>query len=298
MAQLLRPDSNVTQTSFTNGFANIDEATPSDADFAYGANNTAAVLEVGLSNPTGTPGAGTTTVRYRVAKVNSGVLNGSGSTVTITAELYQGTTLVSADTERTATGTWTQYSWTPDVSGVSDWTDLRLRFTTTAGGGSPSARRGGAVSWAELEAPDASLGTTHQASAALAGAGTFTASGRRALNASATMAGAGSTGFVGRIIYGARAALSGVGTLVGAGKLAAGASAALSGAGSLVARGGRALFGAVSVSGSGTASASATRETSGSATLAGTGTIQAAGSIAGQTSTARPVIRLSVGVGL
>jgi hypothetical protein len=104
MAQLLRPDSNVTQTSFTNGFANIDEATPSDADFAYGANNTAAVLEVGLGNPAATPGAGTTTVRYRVARVNAGALNGSGSAVGITAELYQGSTLIAADTERATTG--------------------------------------------------------------------------------------------------------------------------------------------------------------------------------------------------
>lgn len=156
MAQFLRPDSDVTQTSFTGGFAEIDEATASDADFAYGANNTAAVLEVGLSDPAATPdAAGTSTVRYRIAKVNSGTLSGTGNAVTITTAVYQGGTLIQTDTAKTATGTWTAYSFTFTHESITDWTDIRLRFTTSASGGSPSNRRGGAVSWAEIEAPDA-----------------------------------------------------------------------------------------------------------------------------------------------
>lgn len=154
MAQFLRPDSNVTQTSFTNGFDAIDESSASDADFAYGTNNTAAVLEVGLSNPSGTPGAGTTTVRYRVAKTNAGTVDGGGNAVTVTASVYQGGTLIAEDSARTVTGTWTEYSWTPSMASVTDWNDLRLRFTTSASGGSPANRRGGAVSWAEVESPD------------------------------------------------------------------------------------------------------------------------------------------------
>lgn len=153
MAQFLRPDSNVTQTSFTGGFAEIDESTASDADFAYGANNSAAVLEVGLSNPS-TPSAGTCTVRYRIAKTNAGTVDGAGNACTVTAEVYQGGTQIATDTAQTATGTWTQYSFTFNTSAVSNWTDLRLRFTTSASGGSPANRRGGAVSWAEIEIPD------------------------------------------------------------------------------------------------------------------------------------------------
>jgi hypothetical protein len=156
MAQFLRPDSNVTQTSFTGGFAEIDEATASDADFAYGANNTAAVLEVGLSNPAATPDpAGTSTVRYRIAKTNAGTVNGAGNAVAVTPGVYQGATLIQAGTAQTATGTWTQYTFTFTHGTITDWTDVRLRFTTTASGGSPANRRGGAVSWAEVEAPDA-----------------------------------------------------------------------------------------------------------------------------------------------
>lgn len=156
MAQFLRPDSNVTQTSFTGGFAEIDEATASDADFAYGANNTAAVLEVGLSNPAATPDpAGTSTVRYRIAKVNNGSVTGTGSNLTVTAEIYQGGTLIQADTAQSPTGTWTAYSFTFTHGSITDWTNLRFRFSTSTSGGSPANRRGGAVSWAEIEAPDA-----------------------------------------------------------------------------------------------------------------------------------------------
>ena len=158
MAQFLRPDSNVTQTSFTNGFAQIDEATASDADFAYGANNTAAVLEVHLSNPAATPDpAGTSTVRYRIARVNAGTLSGSGNNVTITAAVYQGTTLIQSGGAQSTSGTWTQFSFTFTHGSLTDWTNLRLRFTTSASGGTAANRRGGAISWAEVEAPDAAV---------------------------------------------------------------------------------------------------------------------------------------------
>lgn len=156
MAQFLRPSSNVTQTSFTGGFADIDETTASDADFAYGANNTAAVLEVGLTNPPGTPDpSGTSTVRFRIARVNAGTLSGTGNNVTITTGVYQGATLIQADSARSTTGSWVEFSFTFTHGSITNWNDLRLRFTTSASGGSPANRRGGAISWAEIEAPDA-----------------------------------------------------------------------------------------------------------------------------------------------
>lgn len=158
MAQFLRPDSNVTQTSFTNGFAQIDEEVASDADFAYGANNTAAVLEVHVSNPPATPdAAGTSTVRYRIARTNAGTLSGTGNAVTVTPGVYQGATLIQAGTAQTATGTWTTYTFTFTHGSITDWTNIRLRFTTSASGGTAANRRGGAISWAEIEAPDAAV---------------------------------------------------------------------------------------------------------------------------------------------
>lgn len=159
MTQFLRPDSNVTQTSWTNGFAAIDEVTASDVDFSYGANNSAAAtLEVGLTNPTQTPGTGTCTVRWRRAKVSSGVLSGTGGTVTQTCGVYQGATLITSSTI-TTTGTWTESTFTFQASAVTNWNDLRLRFTQSASGGGGNAR-GSAVSWAVIEVPDASIDCT------------------------------------------------------------------------------------------------------------------------------------------
>lgn len=158
MAQFARPDSDVTVTSFTGGFSAIDEATASNADFAYGANNTASELEVGLSNVTD-PAASTGHIfRYRIAKTNAGLVDGGGSAVTVTARLMQGTTQIATDTAKTATGTWTQYAYTlsgAEADAITDYADLRLEFVTSASGGSPANRRGGAVSWAEMEVPDA-----------------------------------------------------------------------------------------------------------------------------------------------
>lgn len=154
MAAFLRPDSNITQTEFTGGFAEIDEATASDSDLAYSTNNADATLEVGLSNPSGTPTSGTCTVRYRIAKTNNGSVDGGGNAVTVTAYAFEGSTQIAADSTRTADGTWTQYSFTFNTSAVSNWNDLRLRFVVSKSGGGPSARRGAGISWAELETPD------------------------------------------------------------------------------------------------------------------------------------------------
>lgn len=161
MAQFARPDSDVTNTGSNNGFEAIDESTPSDADFWWGDNNQADELEVGLTNVTD-PGVDTGhVVRFRIAKVNAGVLSGTGNAVTITARLMQGGTVIAARAADDATGTWTTHTWnltTGEVSGITDYTDLRLEFVTSASGGTPANRRGGAVSWAELETPDAPSG--------------------------------------------------------------------------------------------------------------------------------------------
>lgn len=159
MAQFLRPDSNVTQTAFTGGFADIDEASFSDADFAYSTDKLAGVLEVGLTNPAvepGPPGAGTCTVRFRWAKVDGGVYPGTGgSDPTATMEVYEGTTQIAAGpAAATPPDAWAEVSYTFDSTLVTDWTNVRLRYSVSATGGSTANARGGAVSWAEIEVPD------------------------------------------------------------------------------------------------------------------------------------------------
>jgi hypothetical protein len=155
VAQYLRPDSNITQNGVTGGFADIDETTASDTDYAYSADNTAGTLEVGLSNPSGTPSSGTCTARYRLANIDGGVLGSGGNAVTITPTLYQGGSLIASGTDVTAPDAWTTYNFTFNTSSVTDWTDLRLRWSCNNTGGAVPARRGMGISWAEVEAPDA-----------------------------------------------------------------------------------------------------------------------------------------------
>lgn len=158
MAQFGRPISDVTNTG-NNGFAAIDEATADDGDYWYGDNNQADELEVALTNTLSDPASSSGhTFRYRIAKTNAGTVDGGGNAVTVTARLMQGTTEIAADSAQTATGTWTPYSLAlsgAQADAITDYTDLRLEFVTSASGGSPANRRGGAVSWAELEIPDA-----------------------------------------------------------------------------------------------------------------------------------------------
>jgi len=74
-------------------------------------------------------------------------------------ELLQGTTVKATTTNSSvSTSAWTAYSYTiSDVSGISDWTDLRLRITMTTSAGMSDYMR---VTQAYLETQDASGGST------------------------------------------------------------------------------------------------------------------------------------------
>jgi hypothetical protein len=153
--QYARPISNVVTTGFTGGYDRLDESSPVDTagEFAFGANNTAATLEVLLSTVQSDPPGGNVTVRYRIAKVKAGTLDGGGNAVNMTASVRQGASVLATDTAQSATGTWTTYSFTFSRALVTNWSDLRFRITTTASGGNSNTSRGGAISWVEVETP-------------------------------------------------------------------------------------------------------------------------------------------------
>lgn len=159
MVQILRPISNDVQTNMTNGYAEIDEVTASDSDFAYGATAASGVLACSLQTPGSTPGSGNGTMRFRLFQVNSsGTPTTGGSAATMNIHLYEGASLLTSypsNPVQQSSG-WTDYTWTNvDLSGVTNWAALRFRFESEGTGGSPGGRRGGAVSWMELEVPDA-----------------------------------------------------------------------------------------------------------------------------------------------
>ncbi|REJ89641.1 MAG: hypothetical protein DWQ34_19160 [Planctomycetota bacterium] len=151
------PVEDVSTGQFTGGAADLNEEFPSDADFAFGADNTADTLEVRLAKFRD-PGIGDHhTVRYRAAKTASGMVDGEGSPVSLSVSLWQGTTLIARDTTRELTGEWTTYWFTlePSVAEqITDYGDLRLKFETSKSGGEPGDQRGGAISWAGFEIPE------------------------------------------------------------------------------------------------------------------------------------------------
>lgn len=150
----LRPDSNVTSTSYTGGFAEIDEETASDSDLAFGAiNSSTPLLEVGTSNPPAAPGGVEGVVRWRSAIRNGNGVIGSGNSLTATCTLLQGTTTIASDAY--TAGNWSTREFNFTLSSVTNFNDLRLRFTQTASGGNNNSNRTGlAVSWAEIDVPE------------------------------------------------------------------------------------------------------------------------------------------------
>jgi hypothetical protein len=123
----VRPASDVTTqwtpSSGTLHYALINETTPNDTQYIY---STAAgqTDEVGLQAMS-TPVAGTNLlVNYRVIGV-------TGTGTSVTTSLYSGATLVKADTARTVDGTYSMVVTSGDYSGVSDWSNMRIRFVSS-----------------------------------------------------------------------------------------------------------------------------------------------------------------------
>lgn len=124
--QTLTPASDITATGWlpsTGGslFALLDETPADDADYIY-TRAQGAVCEVKLSSATA-PIAGSQTVKYRAYSQYGQQLY---------VQLVQGTTVIASWTDTLTTG-FALYSHvlsSPEMASISDWTDLRFRFTS------------------------------------------------------------------------------------------------------------------------------------------------------------------------
>lgn len=164
MAQFGRPSSTVSNDIYTgvgdttNLWENLNESTASDTDYNYSDDNSNGTFEVALNSLNDPSSSAGHIVRYRIAQFDGGVLgNGGGSSSSVETALYQGTTQIATSGAITTTSAWTSGSFTlsgTEADSITDYTDLRLRFTISGGGGSPNNRRGTGLSWAELELPD------------------------------------------------------------------------------------------------------------------------------------------------
>lgn len=98
----------------------VDEVTPADADYIY-TTASGSVCEVRLTSLS-QPGTGTKTVSYRIY---------SSTSDNIQVDLVQNTTVIHTWGHAPAPATVTQFDQ-PITGTVTDWTNLRLRFTATA----------------------------------------------------------------------------------------------------------------------------------------------------------------------
>ena len=164
MAQSMRPISTVTdQGTFTGPSAHgsVDGTAPDTGDYWTGNDNQDDVLEVLLTDLSSSPpGSGTCTVNVYQAESDTDSAPASGGTSpTYDIEVYEATTQIAARTGITAT----ESAFTLDnaltfsSSSISDWSDVRVRFTSHGTGGTPSGRRGVATSYVEISTPDTAI---------------------------------------------------------------------------------------------------------------------------------------------
>lgn len=123
----------------------LDELSPNDLDYAWhNAVDAGDYFEVALSDPGETPADGVSTVRWRLQRI------GGSNGTQVKCELRQGAVVKASQEVAISDGL--QALNFENSAEITDWTDLRLRFTI------PSVTKKGddvAVMWAEFEVPDA-----------------------------------------------------------------------------------------------------------------------------------------------
>ena len=166
MAQSMRPISQVTATGgapTSNVHLNLDGTAPDSGNYFAGDDNATGVCEVLLTDLSGSvPSTGTCTVIIYQAQCDTNVAPSSGGAApTFNLEVYEGATQRASVSGVTPTeSTFTIYNTlTFNSSVITDWSNVRVRFTSNGTGGTPSGRRGAAVSYVEISTPNAGAAT-------------------------------------------------------------------------------------------------------------------------------------------
>ena len=169
MAQLMYAISDITSEG-TGSYVDIADTdtrpTPDHSDYWYSTNNSNQVHEVLMTDlSSSTPGAGTCTVTIYHAQADSdaGTVapSSGGNNTTWTLEVYEGATqIATSGSQNSSEGSFASYSsLTFAVSSITDWSDVRLRFSASGSGGPSANRRAAAWSYAQISTPD-SAGAT------------------------------------------------------------------------------------------------------------------------------------------
>ena len=143
MVQYARPDADDTDNNWTDKdggstlYTSIDDtSTGDDATTYIKVTDTGSeeLCIVRLSDVS-TPGSGDAYIKYKALSEDE---YGTGTAPGLKLELLQDTTVKATTTNTSVnTSSFTSYIYTiTDVSGISDWTDLKMRITMTPGDGS------------------------------------------------------------------------------------------------------------------------------------------------------------------
>ena len=158
--QYARPSSDTDVPAGWNGlFEDINEVVPDNSDFGWSDDGLSDTYETKLSSVTDPISSIAHIVSVNFSKSDGGVAGStSGSESTVTISLYQGITLIQLLASSITLGVWTRGDYTlsgGNTDNITDYSDLRVRFVFSGGGGSPTNKRGIAISWVQLEVPDA-----------------------------------------------------------------------------------------------------------------------------------------------
>lgn len=134
--QMLRPDGDIAEVgSWTNQadgsvlYSAVDEASPSDTDYIQLTDpQVNDYFEVSLTNPSGIVGSGSHILRYRFGDIEPSV------SVTLDIEVRQGgTTVATRSQTAVVSGQTLSFALTAgEIATITDYSDLRVRFTVTA----------------------------------------------------------------------------------------------------------------------------------------------------------------------
>lgn len=124
VSQSLRPDGTDSAGNWTANTTSLHADTADESDSTYITSGTApsndeAVLT--LSNPSGTPGSGAVTLKYKAQKVTG------TRQIDLTMGVYEGANLVEAFTETDLGGTLTAFERALTSPSISDWSALKVR---------------------------------------------------------------------------------------------------------------------------------------------------------------------------
>lgn len=131
MAQFARPTSDVSLGGWTSpAFSAIDEVTASDADFTSSPSAPSnATLEVALGSVEDPQASTGHVVRYRFQKDSGG-----GATINLTVALMQGAVQIASWSHSNIANGYVTAAQTltgPQADAITDYSNLRLRFTAT-----------------------------------------------------------------------------------------------------------------------------------------------------------------------